>query len=236
MPKAAAIQPNEWATIHDNFVPFDIGALNRVVLDYAHIELTLAKRWHRRTVLGRTVAVAGYSLQIIGLMAAVTLALILLTGAIDNEALLPVVWAGAALSAYAVVGRLVPWLLTPYRQWDRTLFGLAVMVSVIAVVSLGAALFRSWEAAPGWAVAVPCAVLLAVMAAVMVVHGRYRVAEKPPAVDLATLSPAEIELLRKVRRRALVVLRSRNVVSYKDFNGYDNAPLNAPPAATEARA
>ena len=58
MPKAAAIRPNEWATIHVGMGSFDIGELNRVVLDYGYIELQPAKRWARRTPLGKDIQLA----------------------------------------------------------------------------------------------------------------------------------------------------------------------------------
>jgi hypothetical protein len=225
MPKAAAIQPNEWATIHDNFTPFDIGALNRVVLDYALVELTLANRWYRRTALGKAVAVAGFTFTIICLIVAVGMAFIMLAGGIDNEALLPVAWVGAGLSCCALLGYFTPWALTPYRQWDRTLNGIAVMILVVAAASLGAALIRRWEYASNAALAVPFALLLAFAIGIMVLHARLRVTEKPPAVNVESLSPNDIEILKKVRRRALVILRSRNVVAYKDFNEYDSAPF-----------
>ncbi|MFG3341284.1 hypothetical protein [Glycomyces sp. NPDC048151] len=226
MPKAAAIQPNEWATVHDNFEPFDMDALNRVVLDYAHIELANAKRWHRRSALGRAVAATGYCLKVLGLMAAVSLALFLLTG-VDGEALIPLVYGTAALSCAGVLAFLVPWLLTPYRQWDRTLSGISVMVAVAALLALGAACFRTFEAAPAWALALPCLVVLLVAAGALVADVRLSTAEKPPPVDLASLSPQEIEVLLAVRHRALRILRSRNVVSYKDFHGFDASPLDA---------
>lgn len=235
MPKAAAIQPNEWATIHDNFTPFEIGALNRVVLDYAHVELTLAKRWYRRTALGKTVAALGFAFTIFSLCAAVALGLVMLTGGIDNEALLPVAWVGSGLSACAILGFFVPWALTPYRQWDRTLNGITVMVLVIATLSLGAALIRRWEAVSNAALAVPFLLLIAFAVGVIVVHVRRRVTEKPPAVDVASLSPSDIEVLRKVRQRTLKILRHRNVVAFKDFNGYDNAPFDTAPGAAEGR-
>ncbi|MEV3936811.1 hypothetical protein AB0K52_12645 [Glycomyces sp. NPDC049804] len=229
MPKAAAIQPNEWATTHDNFSPFEIEALNRVVLDYAHVELALANRWYRRSALGRAVAGLGFAFTIFSLCAAVSLGIVMLTGAIDNEALLPVAWAGTGLSACAVLGLLVPWLLTPYRQWDRTMHGITVMIIVIATLSLGAALFRTWEFASNAVLAVPFLLLTAFAVGVIVVHVRLRVTEKPPAVEAASLSPRDIEVLRKVRQRALKILRSRNVVAYKDFRGFDAAPFDTAP-------
>lgn len=235
MPKAAAIQPNEWATIQDNFTPFEIEALNRVVLDYAHVELSLARRWYRRTALGKTVAALGFTFTVISLCAAVALGIVMLTGGIDNEALLPVSWAGAGLSACAVLGFFVPWALTPYRQWDRTLNGIAVMVIVIATLSLGAALVRRWEAVSNAALAVPFFLLMAFAVGVIVVHVRLRATEKPPAVDVASLTPSDIEVLRKVRQRALKILRHRNVVAHKDFNRYDNAPFDTAPGAAEGR-
>jgi apolipoprotein N-acyltransferase len=235
MPKAAAVQPSEWATIHDSFTPFDIGALNRVVLDYAHVELTLAGRWYRRTALGRAVAAAGFAFTILSLCAAVALGLIMLTGAVDNAALLPVAWAGAGLSACAILGFFVPWVLTPYRQWDRTLNGIAVMIVVIAALSLGAALVRRWEAASNAALAVPFILLAVFAVGVIVVHARLRATGKPPAVDVASLSPSDIAVLRKARQRALKILRHRNVVAYKDFDGYDNAPFTAGDAGTAYR-
>ncbi|GIG70533.1 hypothetical protein [Phytomonospora endophytica] len=225
MPRAAAIQPNEWATTHKNFASFDIGALNGVVLDYALVELTLANRWYRRTALGKSVTVAGYSFTVISLIASVGLGIFMLTGAVDNEALFPVVWVGVGLSCGALLGFFVPWVLTPYRQWDRTLHGIAVMTIVIAALSLGAALIRRWDYASNTVLAVPFVLLLAFAIGVMIAHVRLRSTEKPPVVNVASLSPRDIEILRKARRRALVILRSRNVVSYKDFNGYDNAPF-----------
>lgn len=228
MPKAAAIQPNEWATIHANFTSFDIGALNRVVLDYAFVELTLAKRWYRRTALGKAIAVFGLVFTVVCLMAAVGLGFVMVTGGLDTEALVPVVWVGAGLSCCALLGFFVPWVLTPYRQWDRTLHGIAVMIAVVAAASLGAALIRRWDYASNASLAVPFVLLLAFAIGVMVVHARLRATEKPPAVDVGSLSPKDIEILRKVRRRALVILRSRNVVAYKDFDGYDNAPFDYP--------
>ncbi|GAA1673183.1 hypothetical protein GCM10009830_19340 [Glycomyces endophyticus] len=226
MPKAAAIQPNEWATIHDNFEPFDLHALNRVVLDYAHIELALARRWHRRTAAGRAAAATGFGLRVVGLIAAVGTGFVMLAGGADGEALLPVAWVGAILSCYTVLSMLIPWLLTPYRQWDRTLVGITVMVAVAAAASLASALARDWEAAPNWAVALPFALLLAVTAGALVVHARRRSTEKPPAVDAASLTPEELDLLRRVRRRALVILRSRNIVAYADLEGFAAAPFD----------
>ena len=132
-------------------------------------------------------------------------------------------------------GFFVPWALTPCRQWDRTLNGIAVMIIVIATLSLGAALIRRWEAVSNAALAVPFLLLTAFGVGVIVVHVRLRVTEKPPAVDVASLTPSDIEVLRKVRQRALKILRHRNIVAYKDFNGYDNAPFDTAPGAAEGR-
>lgn len=229
MPKAAAIQPNEWATIHPNFEGFDIGRLNRVVTDYAFVELAMAKRWHRRTGLGRACAVIGRIFTILGLMAGIALATFVLAGT-DSEALLPVVWAGSALACVAVLGFFVPWALTPYRQWDRTLCGISVMMGVVALLSLGSVLVRGVTIVPLWSVLVPLAVLLLVAAGAIVADVRLRTTGKPPAVDLASLSPNEIEVLLKVRRRALTILRSRNIVAYADFRQFDESPLDTPPS------
>ncbi|MFB9658437.1 hypothetical protein ACFQS3_19555 [Glycomyces mayteni] len=230
MPKAAAIQPNEWATIHPNFEGFDIGSLNRVVTDYAHVELTLAKRWYRRTALGRACAVIGRIFTVIGLMAGVTLALVMLTG-IDAEALLPIAYIGSGLACVAVLGFLVPWALTPYRQWDRTLCGISVMMMVCAVLALGAVIVRGTADIPLWTVIVPIIVLILVTIGAIVADVRLRTTGKPPAVDLGSLSPNELEVLLKVRHRALRILRSRNIVAYADFRGFDESPLDTPPAA-----
>jgi uncharacterized membrane protein len=232
MPKAAAVQPNEWATTHDSSTPFDIGALNRVVLDYAQVELTLANRWYRRTALGRILAVAGFSCTIICLMVAVGLGFLMLAGGIEDGALPTVVRAGAGLSGCALLGFFVPWLLTPYRQWDRTLNGIAVMILAIAAVSLGAVLVRHWEYASKSVLAVPFILLAVFAVGVMVAHARLRTTEKPPVVSVESLSPRDVEILRKVRWRALRILRSRNVVAYKDFDGYDNASLDPAPSET----
>lgn len=225
MPKAAAIQPSEWATIHPGLGSFDIGELNRVVIDYAHIELALAKRWSRRTALGRVCAGLNQCLKVIGLMAMVLLAVVLLAG-VDGEALVPVVYAGGFTACAGIVAFFVPWLLTPYRQWDRTLCGISVMAAVAAVASITAIAVRDFEAGPPWLLAVPCVLLLLVSIGAIIADYRLRTTGKPPAVDLATLSQAEIEVLLALRHKTLKHLRARSVVSYQDFAGFDAAPLD----------
>ncbi|MEU5871729.1 hypothetical protein AB0A73_09235 [Glycomyces sp. NPDC047369] len=230
MPKAAAIQPNEWATIHPNFEGFDLASLNRVVTDYAFIELAMAKRWHRRTGLGRACAVIGRIFTILGLMGGVALAIVMLAG-VEPEALLPIAYIGAALACIAVLGFFVPWALTPYRQWDRTLCGIAVMMMVAAVLALGSVVFRDPAPVSRLALAAPLVVLLLVTIGALVADVRFRTTDKPPAVDLASLSPNEIEVLLKARHRALRILRSRNIVAYADFRRFDESPLDTPPTA-----
>ncbi|SDE15850.1 hypothetical protein [Glycomyces harbinensis] len=226
MPKAAAIQPLEWATIHPGFGTFDIGELNRVVLDYAYIELHMASRWTRRSALGRVFGGLLYSVVIIGLMAAVTLGLCLVTG-VDGVALVPIVYVGTAFGCAVVAGLYVPWALTPYRQWDRTLCGISVMIAVIAVVSIGSIFARDFEAAPRWLLAAPCAVMLIVAIGAIVGDYRFRTTVKPPAVDVKALSPEEVDVLLAVRRRVLKSLRAKSIVSYSDFKVFDAAPLDS---------
>ncbi|MEU6246539.1 hypothetical protein [Glycomyces sp. NPDC047010] len=229
MPKAAAIQPNEWATTHPNFEGFDIESLNRVVTDYAYVELTLAKRWYRRTGLGRACAVIGRIFTVLGLMAGVALALAMLSIP-DAEVLLPIAYIGSALTCVAVLGFLVPWALTPYRQWDRTLCGISVMMMAAAVLSLGSVLFKDIPDKPLWTLLAPLIVLLLLTIGAIVADVRFRTTGKPPAVDLDSLSPDELDVLLKVRHRALRILRTRNIVAYADFRQFDESPLDTPPA------
>lgn len=224
MPKAAAIQPLEWATIHSGMGTFDIGELNRVVIDYGYIELQAAKRWTRRTALGRFCNGLLQCFKVIGLMAAVLLATITMTGT-DDEVLFPIVYASAGLSCVAMLGWYVPWALTPYRQWDRTLSGIAVMMIVAASVSTVSLFAWDLETGPVWLLAGPCVALLLVSVWALVGAHRFRNREKPPAIDPATLTPEEMDVLFALRRRTLKVLRGRNVVAYKDFNGFDRSPL-----------
>lgn len=224
MPKAAAIQPMEWATIHPGLGTFDIGELNRVVLDYAYIELHMANRWSRRSTLGRVWAAMLYCIITIGLIAAVLMGLCLITG-VDGVALMPIVYAGSGLGCAVVAGFFVPWALTPYRQWDRTLCGISVMMAVVAVVSIGSIYVRSFEAAPRWLLAAPCALLLIAAIGAVVGDFRFRTTEKPPTVDLRTLSAKEVDVLLAARRQALKRLRSRSIVAYSDFEKFDNTPL-----------
>jgi hypothetical protein len=227
MPKAAAIPPLEWATVHPGLGTFDIGELNRVVLDYGRIELETAKRWTRRSALGRACAAIMACLKVIGLLAAVLLGISLAAG-VDGEGLVPLVYACSGLGCLAVVGFYVPWALTPYRQWDRSLCGISAMFAVVAAVSIGSVLVRDFEAAPRWLLVTPCAVLLVMAIGAIVGDFRFRTTVKPPPVDLAALSPEEIEILFSARRKALRQLRARSVVSYLDFDELDRTPLDAP--------
>jgi cation transport ATPase len=236
MPKAAAIQPLEWATVHDNFEGFDLAELNRVVIDYAYIELHRAGRWSRRSPLGRVCAALLYCLMTVGLIAAVGLGILLIAGVTEGEFPVFATYIGAGLGCVVVAGFFVPWALTPYRQWDRTLCGISVMMAVVAVVSLGSIAARSFEAAPRWLLAAPCVLLLLVAIGAIVGNYRLRTTSKPPAVDIATLSPEEVEVLRAARRGALKRLRARNIVPYRDFAKFDAAPLDpAEPSADHER-
>ncbi|THV29524.1 hypothetical protein [Glycomyces paridis] len=225
MPKAAAERPLEWATGRYGWDGFDLRELDRVVLDYAPIELALAKRWSRRSALGRACAGAVFALSLIGLMAAVLMGIATLAG-VDGEALPVLVFACSGLGCAAVAGFFVPWLLTPYRQWDRTLCGLSVMIAVSAAASIVSVLARDLEAGPPWLLAAPCLVLLLAALGAIVGDVRLRTDAKPPPVDLAALTPDELDVLLAVRRKTLRVLRSRGVVSYPDCAAFEKAPLD----------
>ncbi|MFC3490967.1 hypothetical protein [Glycomyces rhizosphaerae] len=70
------------------------------------------------------------------MVAGVGLAVFPLNG-LDGEELVLAPCGLSALACAGVLSLLVPWLLTPYRQWDRTLRALSVMMIVAAVVRTG---------------------------------------------------------------------------------------------------
>lgn len=77
--------------------------------------------------------------------------------------------------------------------------------------------------------AAPCSLLLIVAIGAIVGDYRFRSNAKPPTVDLKMLPPDEIDVLLTARRKALTCLRARGVVSYRDFTGFDNTPLDLLP-------
>lgn len=228
MPKAVAPEPGEWATGRYGFQGFDLHELNQIVRDYAFIELHDASRWKRLPLVLRGILklmpwIAGPAIG------APLVAVIFLAGGASerySEVSL-VAWVSicSALGGLAVLNFFVPWILQPYRQWPRTPIAIAIMVAV-QVVAMLIMIYRVDPAIyPRWPMVVPVWFCLALSVGAMLGSYRFYSRSKPPSVDLDTLSADELEALKRCRRRALKVLRSKSIVAYKDFDEFDGAPL-----------
>lgn len=226
MPKAAAPSPGEWATVHDNFKSFDIDELNRVVRDYAFIELHAAARRQRWPLVVRVGASVPRWIGVLSIGGPlVSIGVFAGGGSEAYSQSFMIAWAciGSAIGCLAVLHFFVPWIMSRHRQWPRTMVGVSMLVAVQVAIVL-VLIYRA-DVSPRWPIAVPVWLCLALSIGAIVSAFRYYSRTKPPAVDIDTLTADEIEVLKKSRRLALTTLRSRNIVAYKDFDEFDKAPL-----------
>lgn len=233
MPKSAAPSPAQWATTHPNFSGFSIDELNRVVLDYAQIELEAAERRSRRPVLVRLIVKLLFFVAVIGLAGPLFAAIVFIAGSNSGDmsndptvvGFVVCVYVGCGLGCISLLYRFIPWVRSSHRQWDRSLFGFSVIVLVptvallVAVAVSDPAVFNR----PIFLVAPLITLLLSV--GVIVAEFRLYSQQKPPAVDVSGLSEREIQVLLDLRHKALETLRSRSIVSYEDFDDFDHHPL-----------
>lgn len=233
MPKAAAIQPLEWAQIHSNFDKFRIEELNQVVANYAYIELAVAARKNRRWPPLRILARIMPFLFIIGLIGPGCALGFFISGGgtrrfsedFSPSFEIPCIYGGAILGCVAALYYLAPWLRTPYRQWDRTMGAIAGLLGIPAAILLGLIYNSDPDVYPRWPMVVPLWLLLALAIGMIVANHVLRCKTMPPSVNLRTLSREEMEVLLTVRRKALTKLRARNIVASKDFDAYDKSPM-----------
>lgn len=235
MPKAAAIDPGNWATVHSNFDRFDINELNRVVLDYAQIELESAERKRRRSGAANLAAKLMYWVALVGLAGPLFSVAIFASGGGARKLSedfspgfeVPCVYIGCALGFLALLYHFVPWVRSTHRQWDRSLFGFSVFVLVSTVLLLVLILMSDAAAYPRVPLVMAPLLLLAFGIALIVAEFRLYSREKPPAVDVNALTSDEVDVLLALRRQALTTLRSRSIVSYDEFDALDRSPLTA---------
>lgn len=233
MPKAAALRPVEWATTHSTWETFDIDELNRVVRDHAFIDLATADRQRSRPPLARIGAKAMYWIAAFGIIGpGAAIGLILSGGgrykfsedfSVEFETLS--VQVASVLAIAALLYLFVPWVRTPYRQWDRSVVGVTVVLLLLTAGLLAVLYVNDDDEFRHWSVVGPQWVV--VLMAIAVIVGVYRLHHDsmPPAVELDSLTPAEIQVLRESRREALVRLRSRRLISYAEFDALDQSPL-----------
>jgi hypothetical protein len=233
MPKAAAPSPSTWATVHGNFEKFDINELNRVVLDYAQVELEAAARKRQRSGLMKVGARLMFWVALIGLGGPLIAVGIFVSGggvtkfSEDFSAGVEVsfIYIGCALGVVALLYFLVPWLQESHRQWNRNLVGFSVILLVSTVLLLVLIFISDPEIYPRFPLLVAPLVLLALEIVVLVAAFRLYSKEKPPAVDVRSLTSVDLDVLLASRRRALTTLRARSIVSYDEFDELDRTPL-----------
>lgn len=235
MPKAAAPSPGNWATVYPNFTGFDIDDLNRVVLDYAPIELEAAARVARRPVWIRLVSKVMPWVAILGLGGPL---IALVAGFAGTSARrssgdyspgfeIPYIYIGCVWGAVSVLYIFGRWVQSRYRQWDRSLFGFTMLMLVPTVLLLGLLHLSETAASPRALALIAPWVLLGLLVGVICAEFRLYSKEKPPAVDPDDLSAEELDVLLKMRRLALTTLRGRSVISYQECDEFDRSPLRA---------
>lgn len=235
MPKAAAPSPSTWATVHGNFEKFDINELNRVVLDYAQVELEAAARKRQRSGPTNLAAGAMFWLAIIGLGGPLFAVAVFVSGGGTTKFSedfsagfeVPCIYIGCALGLVSLLYFLVPWLQESHRQWNRSLIGFAVILLVSTVLLLVLIFGSDPEVYPRFPLVVAPIVLLVLEIAAIVAAFRLYSKEKPPAVDVNALTPEDLDVLLASRHRALTTLRARSIVSYDEFDALDRSPLVA---------
>ena len=235
MPKAAAIDPGNWATVHSNFDRFDINELNRVVLDYAQIELEAAERKRRRSGVANLAAKLMFWVAVIGLGGPLFSVAVFASGGGATKLSedfspgfeVPCIYIGCALGIISLLYRFVPWVQATHRQWDRSLFGFSAFVLVPTVLLLVLILMSDPAAYPRFPLVIAPLFLLVFGISVIVAEFRLYSREKPPAVDVNALTSDELDVLLASRRQALTTLRSRSIVSYDEFDALDRSPLTA---------
>lgn len=233
MPRAAAPSPSTWATVHGNFEKFDINELNRVVLDYAQVELEAAARKRRRSGLMNVGAGLMFWVALIGLCGPLIAVGIFVSGGgmttfsedFSAGVEVPFIYIGCALGAVSLLYFLVPWLQESHRQWNRNLVGFSVILLVSTVLLLVLIFLSDPGAYPRFPLLVAPLVLLVLEVVAIVAALRLYSKEKPPAVDVRTLTSDDLDVLLASRHRALTTLRARSIVSYDEFDELDRTPL-----------
>ncbi|MEV6964822.1 hypothetical protein AB0M47_06855 [Hamadaea sp. NPDC051192] len=217
----------EWATILDPLAKFEPDELNQVVRESASIELARCERHERRSWFGKFLVAASYVVMICGLIVSgIVLLVVLRVRPEDFKAGLQIFCAAGFLAGcLTVLHWWVDWLTTPHRQWSRTLLGIAAMEGACAAGSLAALYSRLPQLSDRWLLVIPIWLLLLLAIASVPLVFRFTHYEKPPAVDLESLTPKQVEFLIAYRRKALKVLRSRSIVSYPLFDELDQSPL-----------
>jgi hypothetical protein len=226
MPKPSAPSPMDWAAVQMAGTGFDINELNRVVRDYAYIELELAARDRRRTPAQRLISKLMTWVAIVGLIV-LGVAVAALVGGRASGGVIAFLYVACILGAFSVLYFYLQWRAMPYRQADRTVSAFGIMATIFAVGLIIAILTANMDNSLWWLMMIPAVALVAVSVGTIVGHHRFRSETKPPAVDLDQLSPENEQVLLESRHRALLRLRARRVVSYPDFEAYDQAPLQS---------
>lgn len=235
MPKAAAIKPIDWAQIHDLNEPFAISDLNKVVMDYARIDLDSAARLARFPLLIRVVVRALYWIAVVGIIGPLVSAAIMVSGGgfrgFDKDfspgVEIPFIYVGSIVGAFSMVYLFLGWVASRYRQWDRTLCAMAVFVGVGVLAVLVLVYGSSPVIYPRLPLTLPVWFALVCTLGTIVGLLFLHTDSKPPSVDAGSLSAAEIDVLMKRRHEALIRLRSRGIVDRDDFAALDAEPLSS---------
>lgn len=225
MPNPVAPMPVNWASTIPAMQTFKIDQLNRVVLDYAHIELEALARRNRRSPILRMLSPIMYWIAIAGVLAPF-LSVAAIVGSDDPPVEIVGAFAGGLLGCASILYFYVPWSQSEYRQWDPTASALSVMIGIFSAVALALIFVGVADAQPA-ILALPIGVLLAVVIGTLVARYRGYSTEMPPRINLQRLSSDEMTVLLKSRRQGLVRLRGRGIITHAEFETFDKSPLSA---------
>ncbi|MBC7278227.1 hypothetical protein [Nocardioides sp.] len=205
---------------------FNIDQLNRVVIDYAYIELEALKRRNRRPSMLRMLSPIMYWIAIAGVLAPF-LSVAAIVGSDDPTIELVGAFAGGALGCASILYFYVPWSQSEYRQWDPTASTLSVLTGVFSAVALALTFAGVPDADQPAILAAPVGVLLVVVIGTLVARYRGYSTEMPPRINVRDLSSDEMAVLLKSRRQGLVRLRGRGIITHAEFETFDEIPLSS---------
>lgn len=226
MPKPVAPTPVNWASMIPAMQTFKIDQLNRVVLDYAYIELEALARRNRRPLVIRILSPVMYWIAMAGVLAPF-LSVAAIVGSEDPTIEIVGAFAGGTLGCASVLYFYVPWSQSEYRQWDPTASALSVMIGIFSAIALALIFAGVPDADQPAILAVPIAVLLAVVIGTLVARYRGYSTEMPPRINARELSSDEMAILLKSRRQGLVRLRGRGIITHAEFETFDKSPLSS---------
>ena len=231
MPKVKS--PNVWAYQFRRVSDFKVADLNEVVSAYGSHLLIESDRRSRQSSIGRLGYMVGIIVVMVGLVApGVGIGFFISGGGgrrfsqdFTPGVEVPVLFIGFWLGVVALLLIFLNWVREPYRQFYANLVMLPGFLGVCSVVML-VLLYRSDpDAYQPWPLSLPMWILLFGAMLFILSVPFLRARDQPEPVDVGSLQPDQVEVLRKARREALEILLKRDVIDAREFESADGSGL-----------